>query len=378
MDRLVGQPTDIAPSAYQYRADRKAEENPPESWLALMWYANQPLNKPLDVNALAIRQALCGLLWEEIRPVQQVELTWATDAKRRPSAEELAITTLNNQGSASSWWNNLSAGQMSIQPTVSSDGKTYVYGLQKATCGIVISVVGAKSASDYDVPTVRTLVAETWKKMDVEIEWGFDQITAEKDYSGWVETYDGMVAGLRPLDGDARTTAIDTSSWRSCGKGSARRGIRLSLLYMGTSKWRRVQPFMSQPDDVGRTIVTLWTKSGNVSFLAADLENGPILAPEYGFFVRRTSAMPPPVTTSGPPVALASQAASAQEFIKELQARKLSTIRQRIRAHEEQTWEGAVTGMRGANLPPHPKPPVASEPSMQVEVPSERLTAQWI
>ena len=33
--------------------------------------------------------------------------------------------------------------------------------------------------------------------------------------------------------------------------------------------------------------------------------------------------------------------------------------------------------MRGDNLPPHPKPPAGSEPSMQVQVPSERLTAQW-
>jgi hypothetical protein len=29
LDALVGQPADIAPSAYQYRADRKPEENPP-------------------------------------------------------------------------------------------------------------------------------------------------------------------------------------------------------------------------------------------------------------------------------------------------------------------------------------------------------------
>ena len=74
---------------------------------------------------------------------------------------------------------------------------------------------------------------------------------------------------------------------------------------------------------------------------------------------------------------MASQAASAAEFIKELKARNLSTIRQQIRAHEEQTWEGAVTAMRGDNLPPHPKPPAGSEPAMQVQVPCERLTAQW-
>ena len=59
-DKLVGQPADIASSAYQYRADRKADENPPESWLALMRYAGQPLNKPVDVNAPAIKTGPCA------------------------------------------------------------------------------------------------------------------------------------------------------------------------------------------------------------------------------------------------------------------------------------------------------------------------------
>jgi hypothetical protein len=108
---LVGQPADIAPSAYPFRADRKAEDNQPESWLALMRYANQPLNKTLDVNAPVIRQVLCGLLWEEIRPVRQLELTWATAAQRQPAPEELVVTTLNNQGASSSWWNNLIAAK---------------------------------------------------------------------------------------------------------------------------------------------------------------------------------------------------------------------------------------------------------------------------
>ena len=289
LDKLAGQPVDIASSAYQYRADRKADQNQPESWLALMRYADQPLNKPVDVSAPAIKQALCGLLWEEVRPVKTLELTWPADAKHRPVPEELAITTLNNQGSASSWWNNLIAVKQAVKPTLSGEGRTYVYDLGKDTCGIVVSVVGDKIAANYDVPTVRVLTADAWKKMDVEIEWGFDAATAQKDYSGRIETYDGVAAGLHPLDGDGNTTAVDSISWHSAGKNAARRGVKFSLLYMGTSKWRRVQPYTTQRDDVARTIVTLWTKAGNFSFLAADLENGPILAPEYGFFVRQTS-----------------------------------------------------------------------------------------
>jgi prepilin-type N-terminal cleavage/methylation domain-containing protein len=589
---LVGKPVDIAPSAYQYRADRMAEDNPPESWLALMWYARQALNKPVDVNAPAIKQVLCGLLWEEIRPVKQIELTWSTATKRRPAPGDLVITTLESKGSSSSWWNNLDSVTKSIKATLSNNGSTYLYDLPAETCGIVISVAGASNASEYDMPAVKVLVADLWKKMDLEIEWGFEPTTWDKDYSGRVEAYDGKLSEVRPLDGDVITTTTGSGSWRPVGKGSARRGFKASLLYMGTAKWRRVQPFTSQRDDVARTIVTLWTKAGNFSFLAADLENGPILVPEHGVFIRRTTPLlPPPVepapdlrvprmlltnkmssiagsaellgwgsdstpwfggnpadkpvsvlgitiparnlamhpgptqnvavgwsspiqgmvkikasvahgqsggngiewwiaretnshrehlahgTTDGsgaqaipaeaeaknldeitvelgdmislvvgpkgahqcdttvielvinevggservwnftqdvistlltgnphadgqgqadvwnfyaerstsyppvipsqPPLVLASQAASAREFITELQVRKLSTIRQQTRGHEEQTWEGAVTAMRGTNLPAHPAPPKEYVPPMEVQVPSERLTAQW-
>ena len=243
---LVGTPADIAPSAYQYRADRPAGDNPPESWLALMWYAHHALNQPLDVNAPAIKQVLCGLLWEEIRPMQRLELTWSADLKRRPAPGELVITTLQSKGSSSSWWNNLEAMPKSINATLSGDGRSYLYELPVETCGIVVSVVGTKGASEFDVPAVKVLVADLWKKMDLEIEWGFDPATLDKDYSGRIGIYDGHLGGLYSLEGDVTSAATDSSSWRSVGKGSARRGLKASLLYIGTAKWRRVQPFTSQ------------------------------------------------------------------------------------------------------------------------------------
>lgn len=577
LQRWVGQPVDIAPSAYQYRANRKADANPPESWLALMHYAHQPLNKPAELGAPEIKHALSALLWEEIRPVQTLELTWPVGATRRPSPGALKISALMNRGASSSWWNNLDSVTLDAKPAVSSDGRTFTYAIGLNTCGLVIAA--DKDASQYDVPQVRVLVPDTWKKMDVEIQWGFDEATAAKDYSGRIESYDGRIAGLQPLG----STSINGDSWRSEGKSTERRGIRMTLLYMGTSKWRKQQPYTTQPDDVARTIVTVWSKAGNFSFLAADLENGPILAPEYGFFVRRTSSLAPqsprgqlriaatPLTTkmnsiagsdqlkgwgsddtpwfgsnaagqplsvlgitfpakcvamhpgqyvdvvaewrspisgkvnlaaslahaqagsngidwrvtrdtktgretlaqgstngagaqavpatapidvepgdllsivvgpkgdhrcdttivdwtiseiggqgrtwnlakdvggsihegnphrdgygnqdvwrfgsvmpatgesmpSDPPIALSWQATSASAYLQELGARGLKTIREQTRAHEEQTWEGAVTATRGDNLPPHPTPPAGAEPAMEVQVPSERLTAQW-
>ena len=79
---MTGQPADIASSAYLYRADRKAADNPPEAWVLLMQYANLPFDKPVDVNAPAVKKALCGLLWEEVRPVRRVELSWPAETAR--------------------------------------------------------------------------------------------------------------------------------------------------------------------------------------------------------------------------------------------------------------------------------------------------------
>ena len=377
LDELVGRQADIAASAYLYRADRPTEENPPESWLALLWYAGQPLNQPVDRSAPAIAQALCALLWEEIRPLWQVELYWDAGAAHRPAPHELCLTTLDNQGPASSWWNNLAAVPKTVTPIVSGDGLTYVYTLDTPTCGIIISTGNGRPAADYDVPRVRTLVADVWKKMEVEIEWGFDEGGSARDYSGRLETYDGMIAGLRTLDGNDGTKVLDAHTWSSSGIVSARRGIQFSLLYMGTSQWRETQPFTSQEEDVARTILTLWTQAGNLSFLAADFEHGPVLAPEYGFFVRRTSPLPPATADSAATKALASPAASAREFIAELAARQATTLRERTRVHEEASWEGAVTQRHGDELPPFPTSPPGTEPRMQVMLPSARLMAQW-
>ena len=56
-------------------------------------------------------------------------------------------------------------------------------------------------------------------------------------------------------------------------------------------------------------------------------------------------ATPPPVAVISRRSSWSSQATSAREFIRELAARNLTTIRQRTRQHAEQTWDGAVAAM---------------------------------
>ena len=375
LDKLIGQPADIAASAYSYRADRKAGENPPEAWILLLQHGNLPFNQPVDVNAPAVRKALCGLLWEEVRPVRRVELSWPGDAKNRPSVDELAFDCFDGTDKNPHTWWNPGTIKAAEKPEVSADGHTCVYSIPVDSWGVVVSVRGEKDASAYAVPTIRAFGQDAWKKMDVEIEWGFDGATAALGYDGRIEAYDGIIGNVRPLPDDAGTAMTGPYAWRSVRHGGTRRGLHLSLLYIGTSRWRHVHPDRAQQEDVARSIVTLWTKSGSFSFRVSDLEQGPILAPEHGFFVRAT-AKPPSSLASEAPFTMESAATTARDFLKELQGKGLQTIRQRVRKHTEQTWQDAVAAMYpDKELPPQPKPPF--EPAMQVEVPDERLTAQW-
>jgi hypothetical protein len=307
LGKRAGQPADIAASAYGYRADRKADENPPESWILLMQYAGLPYDKRVDVNAPTIRKVLCGLIWEEVRPLRRVALSWPAEARNRPSPEELALTYFDaTDGTAHTWWNPRTIKEAD-KPEVSADGRTYIYSIPVDTWGVIVAVRGEKEASTFAVPAVRAVVPEVWKRADVEIEWGSDDATAALEYDGRVEAYDGIIGDVRPLAGDTGTAMTGPTAWRSAGQGVARRGVQLSVLYMGTSRWRRVWPYHAQPEDVARTLLTVWTKAGSFSFQVADLDLGPILAPEFGFFVR-ANARQPAATGPEAPARLAAPA----------------------------------------------------------------------
>lgn len=382
IDTSVGQPAEITSSAYQYRADRKPEENPPESWLGLMKYASLPFDKAVDVNAPALKKVLCGLIWEEVRRVRRVALTWNGEAQRKPKPDEVVVAYFDAEakgtwGTIPTWWNTAVIREAD-KPEISADGRTYTFNIPVDTFGLVVRVRGPQDAAAYEVPTVQAFTPDLWKRMDLEIEWGFDKAEAAADYSGRIEAYDGIVDRVRPLAGDAGTIMKGPDQWRSAPILDGRRGVSLRLLYMGTSNVRKLWPYNSEPEDVARTIITVWTKSGNFSFLASDLEKGPILAPEYGFFVRpvQISASAPQSTNVSPPFQLASRATTARQFIQELTARNLNTVRQRVRQNPEQTWDGAVGAMfPGQTLPAIPKPELATP--MKIEVPCAKLSAQW-
>jgi hypothetical protein len=136
-----------------------------------------------------------------------------------------------------------------------------------------------------------------WKYAEVVVEWGFKRGTENLPFDGSIQsTYLlGMLGTARPLPGDNQTTMTGPLAWKSPAGGESRRGIVVPVLYA---------PAVRGP---ARTIVTVRTGSGSFSFQPVDLETGPILAPEYGFFVRATGQ---PAAEPATPPAPATQKVS--------------------------------------------------------------------
>ena len=171
--------------------------------------------------------------------------------------------------------------------------------------------------------------------MDVEIEWGFKAGTQEADYDGRVEGFFGLPGDAAPLPGDSGTTIDGRNAWKSHAAGGGRRGIAMPLLYIQPAdEFVRNMPKFpyGHPRD---TRITVWTKSGSFTFLVRDLEKGPILAPEYGFFVTK-----------------AGSGKNAREFAAELAASNVKSIREMTREHREATWEEAMREIKLPLLPP--------------------------
>ena len=117
---LVGQGADFAPSAYFFRAGGKPDDNPPETVF-------------LFEGALQHERAgvICGLLWEEPRPVERIELSWSKDAQAVPRPADVVVRWLPH-GNSSSWWSRRGeAVKVAEEPDVSADGRTLVSSAQR-------------------------------------------------------------------------------------------------------------------------------------------------------------------------------------------------------------------------------------------------------
>jgi hypothetical protein len=385
---LAGGPVDIAPWAYGWYADRTVQEKPEAYFiprrlarLEKVYRTAASALSPQDLKSIyydmpdVLKQLppppkgrlLAALLWTGGVVGCRVELKWPSDGQRIPSPDAVEV---RSYPTAYGWF-GWTVDAPLRGPEIEQHRHTWAYAsdpaakmdwaysqrVDAATEMVAVFCAEAPSpeGSPPVVPAIRVTGANTgtWKPMDVEIEWGFQEGTETADVDGRLETTAAFAGRIAPLAPDNGVTVAEGAQWRSRAAGSGvRRGIVVPLLYAAGSR----------PGLDSR--VTVWTKTAGVTFSVHDLERGPLLIPEPGFFVTR-----------------AGSGDTARQFAAGLAATGLKSVRQMTREHREAaSWRELLREVRLWTCPDGtavaPYPPV-EDPAMQVELPDPDWTAAW-
>jgi hypothetical protein len=376
---LAGQPVEISPWTYSWRADRAVQPDPeayfiprrlerldkvyrtafdalPGDELKSLYYDQKDILRRLPPKPKGHLQA--GLLWTGGLVDYRIELQWPAGAAI-PSPENVEVRVYPTAFG----WFGWTVDKILTDPVISSDRRTWTYKSDptelmdtaySAHIPAATEMVAVFCEGDAPVPGIRITgpSLSAWKRMDVEIEWGFRTGAAERDFDGRLEPYVALVGPIAPLPGDEGTTVGDKSAWRSRSTGDGRRGIVVPLLYAPS-----IGPGLESR-------LTVRTGSGGFTFSIRDLEKGPILIPEQGVFVSK-----------------AGSGETARGFTRELEAKGLKSIRQMTREHgEAASWDEVMREVRLWTCPdgtPVPHFPEVPDPVMKVQLSDERWTEAW-
>jgi len=416
LDRLVGQSVDIAPWAYAWRADVAVQEKPEAYFiprrldridnvyrtalgqlgaaaLKSLYYDMPDLLTPLPPKPRG--RLLAALLWSVRLADYRVELHWPA-GREVPSPDAVEVRVYPTAFGWFGWCNDEILGR----PEISADRRTWTY--NHIGAAEIPTVVGRRhrrgsatemvavfcedektpAADRCPPPAIRliTPTVGTWKRMDVEIEWGF-QTRSERpektDFDGRLESDLSLIGPIAPLAGDRGTTVVGPHAWQSRAAGDGRRGIVLPLVYVPSDRrnldtptvtasvlFDTTEPGPPVPAPTLDSRVTLWTTTGGCTFRPLDVEKGPILIPEHGIFVAK-----------------AGSGKSARQFAAELAAKNLKSIRQMTREHREvASWEELMQEVRWwrcAQPPAAPPFPKVPDPAMRVQLSDVRWTDAW-
>ncbi len=413
LDKLEGQTVDISPWFYTWRADLTVQERP-EAWfiprrleridkvyrtaldklgadaLKSLYYDMPDLLTPLPPKPPG--RLLAGLLWSVRLADYRVELGWP-EGREVPLPEAVEVRVYPSAFGWFGWCNDEILGP----PEISADRRTWTYdhtGLAEiptvigrthrrgsATEMVAVFCDDEKTPAGgaCPVPVIRLIspTIGTWKRMDVEIEWGFQPGSEEAGFDGRLESDLCLISQVSPLADDKGTTVTGPHAWQSCAAAGARRGIALPLLYVPCDRRALDTPTVTAsvlfdttapgPPVPGPTLdsrVTLWTNTGGLTFRPLDLEKGPILIPEHGIFVTK-----------------AGSGATARQFAADLAAKNLKSVRQMTREHREAvSWEELMREVRLWRCPEEPAVPpfpAVEDPPMQVQLSDARWTDAW-
>lgn len=374
----VGQPVDLAPWTYLWRADRQIQERPeayfiprrlerldrvyrtarsvlPETELKSIYYEMPDLLRPLLPPPQYPLQL--GLLWTGGLVDYQVELRWPAGAPV-PAPESVEVRAYPT----SFGWFGWTVDQLLGPPALSADGHTWTYqsdptqqmdsaySVRVPAATEMIAVFYAKTGVVPDIRVTGPNLGH-WQRLDLELEWGFGAGAEKQAFDGRLEPYMALVGPIHPLATD-RDTVVSGAQWQSPGREDQRRGLVVPLLYTSGSR----------PGLDSR--LTVWSAAGDFTFRLSDLDQGPILIPSAGVLVTR-----------------AGSGQTAARFTRQLAARQSKSVRQQTREHREAgSWEEVMQEVRlwtcpeGTTLSPLPEVPL---PPMQVELPDPGWIAAW-
>jgi len=378
---LVGKPVDIAPWAYSYRADLSVQTKPEAYFIprrleridrvyrtAAQVLSPQEL-KSRDYDMPDLFKAFppkptgklqAGLLWTGGLVDYSVELHWPNYVPSRDSVEVRVYPT-------SFGWFGWTVDKILTNPGVSADGRTWTFKSDPAekmdssysnhvpaATEMVTVFVDPKSSSKAPiVPDIKVVGPNigSWQRMDLEIEWGFDPVNGSADFAGRLEPYMAKLGSVKPIDDD-EGTIVDGIGWHSLPMNHSRRGVVVPVLYAPRSR----------PGLDSR--ITVWGSHGGFTFRIGDLDSGPNFVPSQGVFITK-----------------AGSGRKAIEYVQELAAKKLKTVRQMTQEHREaSSWDELMQEVRlwtcppGMTAPPFPSVP---EPQMTVELPDQRWAGAW-
>lgn len=383
LEKIEGQPVDIAPWAYAWRADRTVQEKPEACFIPHRLeridkvyrtaYAALPMDqlKSIYYDMPDLLQQLppqpkyplqTGLLWTGGINDYQVELQWPAGMQQIPSPDAVEVRVYPTSFGWFGWTVDVILGN----PVISEDKHTWTYKSDPAAKMDSAYSAHVPAATEmvavfYDkglqllVPSIRVTGPDigTWKQMEVEIEWDFQAGMEKSSFDGWLEPSVAMLGPAVPLSENNGVKVRDGIRWTSWAKSdSARRGIAVPVFYASANR----------PGLDSR--VTVWAKNDGFTFRVSDLEKGSILIPECGIFVTK-----------------AGSGQTARQFAAELEAKHLKSVRQMTDAHREAaSWKELLQEVRlwtcpeGTKLSPFPQ---VEDPPMQVELPDADWTAAW-
>ncbi len=382
LDKLAGQPLDIAPWAYEWRADVAVQKQPeayfiprrldrmdkvyrtacrelPRDQLKSIFYDSTDLMNPLLPKPKG--ELIAGLLWTGRLTDYKVELRWPKGVPI-PSPESVEVRDYPTPFG----WFGWTVDRILANPEIAEDGRKWTYKSAPggrmnsaynvrvpAATEMVAVFCTEKPGGKPAVPAIGVTSPEvgSWSRMRLEIEWGFQSRKSLQPFDGRIEPSFAMVGEVAPLPGDKGTT-ITRSGWRSQAGDGARRGVTVEVLYAPQAKLAL------------DSRITIWTKSTGFTFRITDLEKGPIYIPCHDVLIVK-----------------AGSGIIAKQFVKDLAAKNLKSVRQMTREHPEAaSWDQLMQEVRFWTCPEKPEVapfPHVQDPVMRVQVPDQKWTDAW-